>query len=657
MAKWIWKFGDFERYHGLKLHERRTEFGDWLPVFWKLYAPEPVVQFCKRVTTENGGIFRLRTTGRSVVHIFGLPDYVPTYGENTTEIPLPAGTMEVRIRVINYHSFPSIYVDGIIESDESWVVNDNSIDCYPVGCWDALKDIAKTPEEFPFVYEPLQWVSKEPVKGGVLYDFGKETFCKLKLSNISGDTVHVRLGESKPEALAEKWCTIEYFDQKVVDGTYDIPPSAFRYIWIDDPNAYVQADYEYLPLPYKAGFQCGEEVVDWVWKTAAYTFHLNTREFFLDGIKRDRWVWSGDAYQSQFVNHYLFFDKEVEKRTLILLGGGLPFKQHINTIMDYTFYWVMGVYDYYKTFGDLDFIRQIYPQVCAVMEYCLNRRDPDGYMRGKDGDWIFIDWADMDKTGALLGEQVLFARALQYYGEICKLVGVDGTQYAEDAMKLQKQIIEQYYMPEKGAFMDSFESGAKNVTRHNNILAYLFLPCTQEQKDAIYKNVLCNDAVPPITTPYFKFYENMAYCEAGDMKSLERCIREYYGAMKAHGATSLYEQFDPTQEGDEHLAMYGKPYLKSLCHAWSASPIYLLGRYRMGVENTGVAYDTFRVKPMLGDLPPFTGTVPVPGGEVRVSVSETEVEVLATIPGGTLEVAGVTYPLEAGVSKKVSYRI
>ena len=47
------------------------------------------------------------------------------------------------------------------------------------------------------------------------------------------------------------------------------------------------------------------------------------------------------------------------------------------------------------------------------MDYCLGRRDPDGYMREQPGDWIFIDWAEMDKTGALLGEQVLFARALQ----------------------------------------------------------------------------------------------------------------------------------------------------------------------------------------------------------------------------------------------------
>ena len=55
------------------------------------------------------------------------------------------------------------------------------------------------------------------------------------------------------------------------------------------------------------------------------------------------------------------------------------------------------------------------------------------------------------------------------------------------------------------------------------------------------------------------------------------------------------------------MPMYGHPYEKSLCHAWSASPIYLLGNFRMGVQNTGIAYGTFDVRPMLGDLKEFSG--------------------------------------------------
>ena len=76
----------------------------------------------------------------------------------------------------------------------------------------------------------------------------------------------------------------------------------------------------------------------------------------MDGIKRDRWVWSGDAYQ-ELMNYYLFFDPGVVKRTLIASCGKDPVEMHINQIMDYTFYWFVTLYDYYLYTGDLEFVR------------------------------------------------------------------------------------------------------------------------------------------------------------------------------------------------------------------------------------------------------------------------------------------------------------
>lgn len=72
---------------------------------------------------------------------------------------------------------------------------------------------------------------------------------------------------------------------------------------------------------------------------------LTTREFFIDGIKRDRWVWSGDAIQSYLMNYYLFFEQDAVERTIWLLRGKDPVTSHVNTIMDYTFYWFLSIYD------------------------------------------------------------------------------------------------------------------------------------------------------------------------------------------------------------------------------------------------------------------------------------------------------------------------
>ena len=650
MSQWIWKFGDFEMYHSLQVHNRRQQYGYPEPVVWKMYQPEPVVGFRKKVTTE-GGTFRIRACGNFSVSVGDKPWDMKKYG-GQAEIPLEAGTTTVTIRVANLETFPCIYVDGIIESDETWQADDLTQNWAPVGTYERFSDREKSPETFPFSYEKLSYMTKESIADGALFDFGKETFGRTTFSGIEKDHVTIQFGESREEALDGKWTVIR-LEREVKNGTVTCEPYAFRYIYINSVNAEAEADYEYLPLEYRGEFHCDEEIINHVWDVAAYTFHLNSREFFLDGIKRDRWVWSADAYQSLFVNRYLFFDKEIEQRTLIALGGKSPFKMHINTIMDYSFFWIISLYEHYRTYGDKKFLEQMAPQMEEVMQFCLNRTDADGFMRGKPGDWIFIDWAPMDKTGALCGEQILYAKAMECYSKICDIIGKEDNGCREKAESLRTEIFEKFYDKEKKVFIDSYESGKRNVTRHSNILAYLFLGCSAEQKKDIYERVILNDDVSQITTPYFKFYENQVHCQEGNAKLLEESIRIYYGSMLETGATTLYEEYDPTQKGVEHYGMYGNPFEKSLCHAWSASPIYLLGNYRLGVQNTGIAYDTFDVSPMRGDLKRFSGRVPVPGGSVRVLVDEEKVSVFTDVKGGTLRLNGKSYPLEPGKEKTV----
>lgn len=652
MAKWIWKFGEYEIYHSLMLHGRRQQYGYQEPVVWKMYAPEPVVVFQKEVTTA-GGVFRVHACGQvsTSVQVGPMPWQTKKFG-GQTEIALDAGTVIVQIRVSNIKTFPCIYVDGVIESDESWEADDLSADFAPVGTSELFTSAERTPEIFPFSYKTISYEKKEELENGVLFDFGRETFASTRFTNLTDQKVRVNFGESREESLDDTWSVI-HFEEEPRQGILSYIPYAFRYVFVSDRGADVEAQYEYLPVPYRGSFHCGEELVNRVWEAAAYTFHLNCREFFLDGIKRDRWVWSADAYQSLFVNRYLFFDAEIEKRTLIALGGKAPFKRHINTIMDYTFFWVISLKEYYMTYGDKKFLKQIHPQLQEVMEFCADRESADGFMREKPGDWIFIDWAPMDKEGALCGEQILYAKALECYADILEIIGdkngTDAVSYYKNKAKcLQALIQERFYDREKEVFIDSYESGKRNVTRHSNILAYLFLPCSRKQKKDIYTKVILNDAVRQITTPYFKFYENQVHCLEGNNKLLEESIRQYYGSMLKTGATTLYEEYDPTMTGVEHYAMYGNPYEKSLCHAWSASPIYLLGAFRLGVQNTGVAYETFDVRPNPGDLRVFSGSVPVPGGAVEVSVNENEIRVQSDIPGGTLWIGNKSWKLNPG---------
>ena len=111
------------------------------------------------------------------------------------------------------------------------------------------------------------------------------------------------------------------------------------------------------------------------------------------------------------------------------------------------------------------------------------------------------------------------------------------------------------------------------------------------------------------------------------------------------GATTVWEEYNPEFSGAKHYEMYNHKYGKSLCHAWGASPIYLLGRYFLGVAPTDTAYKTFEVRPHLGGFGFIEGTVPVHDGEVRVYLSKEVLRVHATKEGGTLIFGGKTLPL------------
>lgn len=657
MARWIWKFGEFECYHNQQIHRKRQAYGHMEPVVWKIFRPEPAVEFKKKVTTDGGWI-HIEACGDFSVSLMDVPNERDPQWFGAQDVLLPAGTHVLDIRVMNFETFPAVYVDGIVETDESWTADDLTLHDEKAASDDWFDSREKRPDVFPFQYEPVTGAAKEVLpEGGCLFDFRKETFAKTHVTGLSKkETFRIQFGESREEALDLKWSVTHFDTAADENGQKDFDAVAFRFIYVSDKNAEISAESEYLPMSEVGAYHSDNELMNRIWKTAAYTFHLNCREMFLDGIKRDRWVWAADSYQSLFVNRYLFFDKKIEQRTLIALGGKQRFERHINTIVDYTFFWFMSLKEHYQTYGDLEFIRRMKPQMDVVMNFCRARTDADGFMRGKKGDWIFIDWADnLDREGALAGEQILYAKAMEDYADLCDVLGEsDEFGCRQKAEHLQTVISEKFWDKEQKAFIDSYESGKHNVTRQTNILAYLFLPCSDERKEAIYEHVILNDRILPITTPYFEFYENQVHCLSGHSDFLEQSLADYYGGMLKLGATTFYEQYDPKNQGVEHYAMYGRPFEKSLCHAWSASPVYLLGRFRLGVVNTGIAYDHFEVKPNLGTAESIEGKVPVPGGYVSVKADKKKVEVLSDIPGGTLILGDKTFPIKAGIRLSVS---
>ena len=639
---WIWHYGDYEIFHTMNVHLRREERGYHRPPFWKISTPYASVKFHKRIDCGAGYLIcYLNGCGHIAVDNVRYPE--------KTRIELSPGAHTIEVHVSNYGGLPAVFIESdVCPSDESWSCNHFAGELLPVGYNAHFCYKEQNPEIFPFAYKNVLPITKEKVNGGILFDFGTELFGYLNINGVDEkDEIDVFYGESREEALDTEY---SYITDKIAGkGNYRLRQRAFRYVYIKplSESVEISADFEYLPLEPRGSFACNNELFNKIISAASYTFHLNCREAFFDGIKRDRWVWSGDAYQSARISRYLFADKEIEQRTLIGLIGKEPIEQHINTILDYSLLWIITLYEHYMTYGDKAFLNRIYPMAKKLLEFCETRLNSDGFLEGLPGDWTFIDWSKIDKCGAVCAEQMLLVKVYSVMAAIPEALETGAHDELIQKRDLLKRRVNEYYWNEDaGAFIDSYKSGKNHVTRHANIFAVMYGIASEEQAQSILKNVLKNDQITKITTPYFEGYELDALAKLGEFGEVEEMLASYYGGMINLGAQTIWEEYHPDMQGIEHYAMYGGKYEKSLCHAWGAGPIYLFGRYYLGVHATAAGYETFTVEPSLGGLEEICGTVPVGEGTVTVKLNKEKLSVTSTKAGGTLLWKNRSYPLK-----------
>ncbi|RFP21853.1 alpha-rhamnosidase [Duganella sp. BJB488] len=660
-ATWIWSPGDFEIWLSNQMQVERKERDALFMPFWRFYSHQPLVNFIKDVDLAAPEELGLTVEGKFSVMLDGR--FVQG---DPHHIMLPSGKHVINVQVYNAASPPALYLQGTtVRSDATWTVG-------PVPHYKPPKSAPvraaswnfDTPDAPPSRYKlatrEIQAAVIQRSPRSLLVDFGQETIGFVRLKHVTGrGKVALYYGESRDEALSIETC--ETLDRYSVDADGDFVAAhsrAMRYVNVQLDEGMTVDDvvlmYEYLPLTQRGSFKSSDDELNRIWDVSIRTLELNTREFFLDGIKRDHWVWSGDAAQAYLMNYYSFFDGDTVKRTTWALRGADPVDMHINTILDYSLYWFIGIQDYYRYTGDADFVKSVYPRMVTLMDFVLGRRNVDGMLEGLPGDWVFVDWAPMPKEGELSVIQLLFARSLEAMADCAALARDDerAAQYRQLAAELKDKTMAAFWDPQRQVLVNRRVGGKQDplVTRHANMFALMFGYLTPAQAEAVKRNVLKNDAVQKITTPYMRFYELAALAESGQQDYVTAQVKDYWGGMLRDGASCFWEQYDPKQQGAERYAMYGKPFGMSLCHAWGASPVYLFGRYYLGVRPTLPGYQAYVVEPRLGGLQWIEGRVPTPHGDISVSANRTEMRVSAPAGDGVLRFMSATLPHAGGTA-------
>ena len=128
-----------------------------------------------------------------------------------------------------------------------------------------------------------------------------------------------------------------------------------------------------------------------------------------------------------------------------------------------------------------------------------------------------------------------------------------------------------------------------------------------------------------------RYFENAAYCRAGLPELMLEEVTRYWGGMIKEGATTFWEAYDATQTGDDRYAFYGRPFGKSLCHAWASGPLALFSSDLFGLKPVEPGWKTFTFAPV-AVMPWASVCIPTPAGEIRAEFEGNHAQI--EVPAG-----------------------
>lgn len=472
-------------------------------------------------------------------------------------------------------------------------------------------------------------------QASILLDFGKELHGGLEIVTgmwSPGNTtrnIRIRFGESASEAMAEigeKGATNDHairdFEMQVPWlGKIQVGESGFRFARIDllDADAElhlkeVRAIFTYRDIPYLGSFTSSDERLNEIWKTGAYTVHLNMQEYLWDGIKRDRLVWVGDLHPEVATVNSVFGNNEVVPKSLDLARDVTPLPGWMSGISTYSMWWIILHHDWYMHQGDLNYLKQQQPYLSGLVKQIVAKIGPDG-KEMMDGN-RFLDWPSSEDPEAVhAGLQAMAIWSLSTAVTLSEIIGDDETrQIAEVAVNNLRR-----YVPEMG---QSKQAAALMALTD-------MVPATQANTQ-----VLAVDGAKNFST-FYGYYMLQAMAKAGDHQGALEVIRSYWGAMLDLGATTFWEDFNldwlPNAARIDELVPAGKKdihgdygdycyvgFRHSLCHGWASGPTAWLTEHVLGIKVVAPGGTEISVTPHLGDLQYAEGTFPTPQGVLYV---------------------------------------
>lgn len=327
-----------------------------------------------------------------------------------------------------------------------------------------------------------------------------------------------------------------------------------------------------------------------IWDVAVRTLRLCMHEHYEDCPWREQALYANDARNQMLCGYYAFDDRNrMPELALTVLGRGvdddgwqtmcMPARMDL-VIPSFTFCWVLAVDDNLRFRGDPETVRRLMPPMRKILDTQLGKVQ-GGLLPCPTGRryWQFYEWSDdmhgpvRVKPGELRFESPLnlfFVLALEA-GARCALAVGDGAaaaRWREAAGRLRQEICRRFWN-EDGGFLEMRLGAHLRPSELTQSLALLADAVPATDRDRVVRKLMSESDWTRITVSQ-ALYKCEALLAAGGeaAATVVRTVDAEWKRMLDAGATSFWEM----REGWQAFDGAG-----SLCHGWSAVPIYIYG--------------------------------------------------------------------------------
>jgi hypothetical protein len=382
-----------------------------------------------------------------------------------------------------------------------------------------------------------------------------------------------------------------------------------RYVQVFVPAHDVTVHYAGIrptlyPLTHK-DFKCGNLLRETIYKTCEDTLQHCLHEHYEDCPWREQGLYVMDARNQMLCGYYAFGEYQAARASLELIAHGLREEGLLSLtypagfdlpIPSFSCMYIVQMQEYIAYSGDKTLAEQYYGVLETIMNTLLSKMLPEGVIEhfygyqpydGFMGFWNFYEWQptmegyepgnrEERRTAAPLN--AFLSLAMQSMAKIAEALGKqeEAEKYSRMAKDLNAAIARVFYNPETKLFESYLEFARGEYSTLTQALCTACGAAEGLDTSAIMPILVSNGAdnggrvVYPNTLSMntFRFDALLVLDrEKYGRVILDELDRDYLYMLR-RGATTFWETIEGPDTFDAHHVG------KSLCHGWSALPIY-----------------------------------------------------------------------------------